>query len=187
MTIALTAPIVTKRRFFLGVERSACGRAWCDRLDERGAARALAIAQRYADMPELLARILAGRGVELDEVPSFLDPTVRALMPDPHTLADMRSAAAAADGSDHPRGNGRHLRRLRCRRRDVGGGAGAASCAIAACTPLIHIPDRLFEGYGPNAEAVRALAARGASLLVTVDCGTTSHEPLLKRASSAWT
>ena len=52
MTIALTAPIVTKRRFFLGVERSACGRAWCDRLDERGAARALAIAQRYADMPE---------------------------------------------------------------------------------------------------------------------------------------
>ena len=45
---------------------------------------------------------------------------------------------------------------------------------------LIHIPDRLFEGYGPNAEAVRALAGRGASLLVTVDCGTTSHEPLLE-------
>jgi single-stranded-DNA-specific exonuclease len=44
--------------------------------------------------------------------------------------------------------------------------------------PLIHIPDRLFEGYGPNAEAIRALAAQGATLLVTVDCGTTSHEPL---------
>ena len=54
------------------------------------------------------------------------------------------------------------------------------TCAIAACTPLIHIPDRLFEGYGPNAEAVRALAARGATLLVAVDCGTTSHEPLLE-------
>src|SRR5262249_60946114 len=44
--------------------------------------------------------------------------------------------------------------------------------------PIVHIPDRLFEGYGPNTEAVGALAARGASLLVTVDCGTTSHEPL---------
>src|SRR5438105_1352660 len=179
MTIALTAPIVTKRRFFLGVERSACGRAWCDRLDERGAARALAIAQRYADMPELLARILAGRGVELDEVPSFLDPTVRALMPDPHTLADMRIAAGRlteaiirgetvaifgdydVDGATSAAVLGRYLRH----------------CGLHA---LIHIPDRLFEGYGPNAEAVRALAARGASLLVAVDCGTTSHEPLLE-------
>jgi single-stranded-DNA-specific exonuclease len=179
MTIALTAPIVTKRRFFLGVERSACGRAWCDRLDERGAARALAIAQRYADMPELLARILAGRGVELDEVTSFLDPTVRALMPDPHTLADMRIAARRlteaiirgetvaifgdydVDGATSAAVLGRYLRH----------------CGLHA---LIHIPDRLFEGYGPNAEAVRALAARGASLLIAVDCGTTSHEPLLE-------
>jgi single-stranded-DNA-specific exonuclease len=179
MTIALTAPIVAKRRFFLGVERSACGRAWCDRLDERGAARALAIAQRYADMPELLARILAGRAVELDEVTSFLDPTVRALMPDPHTLADMRVAALRlteaiirgetvaifgdydVDGATSAAVLGRYLRH----------------CGLHA---LIHIPDRLFEGYGPNAEAVRALAGRGAGLLVTVDCGTTSHEPLLE-------
>ena len=179
MTIALTAPIVAKRRFFLGVERSACGRAWCDRLDERGAARALAIAQRYADMPELLARILAGRAVELDEVTSFLDPTVRALMPDPHTLADMGIAALRlteaiirretvaifgdydVDGATSAAVLGRYLRH----------------CGLHA---LIHIPDRLFEGYGPNAEAVRALAGRGASLLVAVDCGTTSHEPLLE-------
>jgi single-stranded-DNA-specific exonuclease len=179
MTIALTAPIVAKRRFFLGVERSACGRAWCDRLDERGAARALAIAQRYANMPELLARILAGRAVELDEVTSFLDPTVRALMPDPHTLADMGVAALRlteaiirretvaifgdydVDGATSAAVLGRYLRH----------------CGLHA---LIHIPDRLFEGYGPNAEAVRALAGRGASLLVAVDCGTTSHEPLLE-------
>ena len=62
---------------------------------------------------------------------------------------------------------------------------GATSSALlarflrhAGSEPLIHIPDRLFEGYGPNVEAVRALAARGATLLVTVDCGTTSIEPL---------
>ena len=60
----------------------------------------------------------------------------------------------------------------------VGGAAGALSCATAGSSRIIHIPDRLFEGYGPNVEAIRALAARGATLLVTVDCGTTSIEPL---------
>ena len=65
---------------------------------------------------------------------------------------------------------------------DVDGATSAALLARflrhAGIEPLIHIPDRLFEGYGPNVEAVRALAARGATLLVTVDCGTTSIEPL---------
>jgi single-stranded-DNA-specific exonuclease len=177
MTIALTAPPSPTRRLFLGVERSACGRAWRDRLDERAASRALAIAQRHDDVPELLARILAGRGVEVDAVASFLDPTVRALMPDPDTLAGMQNAAARladavmrsevvailgdydVDGATSAATLGRYLRH----------------CGLR---PLVHIPDRLFEGYGPNTEAIRALAAQGATLLVTVDCGTTSHEPL---------
>ena len=179
MTIALTAAIGPTRRVFLGVERSACGRAWRDRLDERGAARALAITQRHDDVPELLARILAGRGIEVDAVASFLDPTVRALMPDPDSLADMRAAAERlADGIMRPEtiailGD-----------YDVDGATSAAvlgryllHCGIR---PIIHIPDRLFEGYGPNAEAIRSLAARGATLLVAVDCGTTSHEPMLE-------
>ena len=74
---------------------------------------------------------------------------------------------------------------------DVDGATSAALLGLVisatAGSPLIHIPDRLFEGYGPNAEAVRALAGQGATLLVTVDCGTTSHEPLRKRASSVST
>src|SRR3984957_16548258 len=161
---------------FLGVEHSATGRAWRDRLPERGAARALAIAQRH-DVPELLARILAGRNIDVDGVEAFLDPTVKRAMPDPHVLAGMREAAgriadAVARGEtvaifgDY----------------DVDGATSAALLARflrhAGIEPLIHIPDRLFEGYGPNVEAVRALAARGATLLVTVDCGTTSIEPL---------
>ena len=68
MTIALTVPAIPARRLFLGVERSVCGRAWRDRLDERGSARALAIAQRNQGVSELLARVLAGRGVEADGV-----------------------------------------------------------------------------------------------------------------------
>ena len=78
----------TAGRFFLGVERSVCGRAWRDRLDERASARALSIVQRQG-MPELLARVLAARGVEAEEVESFLDPTVKRLMPDPDRLVDM--------------------------------------------------------------------------------------------------
>src|SRR5271155_2683518 len=84
---------MSENRLFLGVESSATGRAWRDRLDERGAARALAIAQRH-DLPELLARILAGRNVAADAVDAFLDPTIKQAMPDPHVLTAMKEAAA---------------------------------------------------------------------------------------------
>ncbi len=167
---------MAENRLFLGVENSATGRAWRDRLDERGASRALAIAQRH-ELPELLARILAGRNVEADAVDAFLDPTIKRTMPDPNVLTAMPEAAtriadAVARGEsiaifgDY----------------DVDGATSAAVLArflrFGGVEPIIHIPDRLFEGYGPNVEAVRALAARGATLLVTVDCGTTSVEPL---------
>jgi len=90
---ALPAAALTQdERFFLGVAQSACGRAWRDRLDARGAALALAIAQRHG-VPELLARVLAGRKVEVDAVETFLDPTIKRLMPDPHTLSGMEAAA----------------------------------------------------------------------------------------------
>src|SRR6202142_3073481 len=87
------AALNTSERFFLGVEKSVTGRAWRDRLDERGQARALTIAQRHG-IPELLARVLAGRGVEPDEVAAYLDPTIKGLMPDPHGLTDMEGASA---------------------------------------------------------------------------------------------
>jgi single-stranded-DNA-specific exonuclease len=165
-----------RNRFFLGVERSALGRAWRDRLDERAAARALAIAQQH-NLPELLARILAGRGVDPDAVERFLDPTIKALLPDPYTLTAMREAAARIADA---------VTRGECVAifgdYDVDGATSAALLArfLRHCglAPLIHIPDRLFEGYGPNVEAVRSLAQRGAKLIVTVDCGTSSLEPL---------
>jgi single-stranded-DNA-specific exonuclease len=168
--------LIAVNRIFLDVERSATGRVWRDRLDERGAARALAISQRH-ELPELLGRVLAGRGVEVEEAARYLDPTVRELMPDPSVLSGM--AAATARLANAVKSNecvailGDY---------DVDGATSAATLAhyLRWCglDPIIHIPDRLFEGYGPNTEAVRALAGRGATLLVTVDCGTTSHEPL---------
>jgi single-stranded-DNA-specific exonuclease len=161
---------------FLGVTRSLTGKLWRDRLDARGAARALAISQRH-QLPEMLARVLAGRDVELDAVEDFLDPTIRKLMPDPFTVTQMEDAAKriadAAVRGEKVAIFGDY---------DVDGATSAALLAwhLRHCglDPLIHIPDRLFEGYGPNTEAVRALAGKGATLLVTVDCGTTSLEPL---------
>ncbi len=161
---------------FLGVARSATGRLWRDRLDARGAAQALAIAQRH-QLPEMLARVLAGRGVDLDAVDDFLDPTIRKLMPDPFTVTQMEAAttriADAVTRGEKIAIFGDY---------DVDGATSAALLAwhLRHCglDPLIHIPDRIFEGYGPNVEAVRMLAAKGATLLVTVDCGTTSIEAL---------
>src|SRR5437588_5690972 len=175
MTLPLLA-IRGTRAAFLGVERSVCARAWRDRLDERTTARALSMTQRHG-VSELLARILAGRDVEVDGVEEFLDPTVKRLMPDPDTLTDMPKAA------------GRIADAIMAAEKiaifgdyDVDGATSAAVLAkfLRHCgnEPLIHIPDRLFEGYGPNTEAVRALAEKGARLLVTVDCGTTSIAPL---------
>ncbi|MGL4262549.1 MAG: single-stranded-DNA-specific exonuclease RecJ [Afipia sp.] len=176
MTLPASALPVETIPAFLGVNQSATGRVWRDRLDPRGAAKALAIAQRY-QVPEMLARIIAGRGIDIDAVDDFLDPTIRKLLPDPLTVTEMEAAAkriadAAARGEkvaifgDY----------------DVDGATSAALLTwhLRHCglDPLIHIPDRIFEGYGPNVEAVRGLANRGATLLVTVDCGTTSIEPL---------
>src|SRR4051812_7728291 len=105
MSAALALTPKVQSRLFLGVERSVCGRPWRDRLDERATTRALAIAQRH-NVPELLARILAGRGVEVDEVEAFLDPTVRRLMSDPHTVTAMEQAALRLPRPPIPGGAG---------------------------------------------------------------------------------
>ncbi|MEN5081829.1 single-stranded-DNA-specific exonuclease RecJ [Bosea sp. TWI1241] len=163
-------------RAFLGVERSALGRPWRDRLDAAGLARAEALAQ-VEGVPDAVARILAGRGVAAAEVERYLEPKLRDLLPDPGVLRDMDKAAArlarAAASGEQVAIFGDY---------DVDGACSSALLASflaqAGARPRIHIPDRLIEGYGPNAEAIAMLADEGATLLVTVDCGTTSHEPL---------
>src|SRR5580704_17178312 len=156
MTLAATAFPLEPPPAFLGVAHSATGKLWRDRLDARGAARAMAIAQRH-HLPEMLARVLAGRDLEIDAVEDSLDPTIRKLMPDPYTVTQMEVAAKRI-GDAAVRGEkvaifGDY---------DVDGATSAALLTwhLRHCglDPLIHIPDRLFEGYGPNTEAVRALA-----------------------------
>lgn len=161
---------------FLGVAQSARGYVWRERLLADAQNTALAISQQHG-LPELLGRVLAARGVGLGDVPVFLDPSVKALMPDPAILAGMdRVASRLADAivrrepvaifGDY----------------DVDGACSSAllSRFLAAHeTPSrIYIPDRIFEGYGPNIAALEALVTEGAKLIVTVDCGTTSFETM---------
>ena len=175
--IGLAAPA---ERAFLNVSRSVTGRRWVDRLDRAAQNQALAISQRH-DLPDLLARVVAGRGIGSDAVAAYLDPSLRALMPDPSALSDMDAAAARLAAAIRA---GEEVAILGDYDVD-----GATSSALLArflrwhgIAPHIHIPDRVAEGYGPNPEAVEALAAGGAQLLITVDCGSASHEALAHAA-----
>ena len=162
--------------FFLGVENSFTGRSWRPRLDAAGEARALAIAQ-ISGQSDLMSRVLAGRGVTMEDVERYLDPTLRDLMPDPYTLAGMEAATErlrrAVEGRQRVAIFGDY---------DVDGAASAALLSeyleAVGCSTLVHIPDRILEGYGPNVEAMEAFKAAGADLVVTVDCGAVSHEPI---------
>jgi single-stranded-DNA-specific exonuclease len=161
---------------FLGVANSALGRTWVERCDAAQSTIALAIAQTHG-LPDVLARVLAGRGVSIHDTEGFLNPRLRDLMPDPHKLTDMEAAASrladAVTGAEKVAIFGDY---------DVDGACSAALLAeyLRACGVeyAIHIPDRITEGYGPNVDAIRALKEQGADILVTVDCGTASNEPL---------
>jgi single-stranded-DNA-specific exonuclease len=161
---------------FLDVSQSARGYVWRERLPRDAQNLALAISQQHG-LPELLGRVLAARGVALGDVPVFLDPSVKALMPDPASLAGMdRVAERIADAIV------RHEPVAIFGDYDVDGACSSALMArflMAHDTPSrIYIPDRIFEGYGPNIAALETLVKEGAKLIVTVDCGTTSFETM---------
>ncbi|MFM8700029.1 MAG: single-stranded-DNA-specific exonuclease RecJ [Hyphomicrobiales bacterium] len=167
-------------RTVFDVSRSVTDRAWVDRADDSSRAVALAMVQQHG-LPDVVARILAGRDVPLAALPGFLDPRLRDLMPDPFVMTAMEPAALriadAVERDETVAIFGDY---------DVDGATSVALLAgfldRAGVRRLIHIPDRLTEGYGPNVEAVRLLVNSGAHLLVTVDCGTTGNEPILEAA-----
>lgn len=160
----------------LGVGQSVTGRRWVWRAAEERLG--LGIAQR-AGLPEMVGRLLAARGVGIEAVADFLDPRLRSLLPDPSLLADMdRTAerlAAAVQAGETVGVFGDY---------DVDGAcAGALMVSLLGalgCPVLSHVPDRLREGYGPNEPALAGMAARGASLIVCVDCGSAAGDLLAR-------
>ncbi|MFZ3005630.1 MAG: single-stranded-DNA-specific exonuclease RecJ [Phenylobacterium sp.] len=126
-------------------------------------------------LPEPLARALASRGVEDGQGEHYLNPTLKALFPDPSSFMDMDKAAqvlvdAVAKGrpmavfADY----------------DVDGASSAAQLVRwtrALGAPLrIYVPDRITEGYGPSPAAFRRLKDEGVELVITVDCGAAAME-----------
>ena len=154
--------MIPDQRTFLNVERSFSGKRWVERVSIEQSAAALAMAQRH-QLPDIVSRVLAGRGVAPDDAPEFLNPSVKALMPDPSTVTDMDKAAKRI--ADAIRANepiaifGDY---------DVDGASSSALMARfvrhQGLDPRIYIPDRLCEGYGPNVEAMKTLALGGAKL-----------------------
>ncbi len=163
---------------FLSVESSLTGRLWRgpDATLER-TAEALAQDSR---LPLPVARVLAARGVSAQEAPGYLDPKLRDLLPDPLSLRDMAKAAARIAEAALGR-----QRIAIFADYDVDGGASAALLIDwlrqQGHEATLYIPDRIDEGYGPNAPAMAALA-EGHDLIICVDCGTLSHEALAAAA-----
>ena len=166
-------------RAYLDVERSLTGRRWRARSSDERAG--LALTQK-SGLPEIIGQVLAARGVDLDGLGAFLDPTLRDQLPDPSSLLGMDQAVsrivrAITDGeeiavfADY----------------DVDGATSAALLArffgALGRAITVYVPDRVAEGYGPNIPALRGLRDRGISVVITVDCGTTSHEPLAEAAA----
>lgn len=153
---------------------SVSGRQW--QLNEASDRMVLALSQKFR-LPEVAARVLVSRGFDVESAEDYLNPTLKSLLPDPFHFTDMEKAAnrvaeAVIKGEkiaifgDY----------------DVDGATSSALLKrflrALGNSPLIYIPDRIDEGYGPNVEAMQELAAQGIKLCITVDCGTLSFEPI---------
>ncbi|WP_170508699.1 single-stranded-DNA-specific exonuclease RecJ [Ruegeria arenilitoris] len=159
---------------FLGVEQSLTGRRWIGPSPELD--RAAEMLAQQTDLPRPLCQVLARRGVPPMEAESFLSPKLRDLLPDPRSLRDMEIAAT------------RFLKAVRDNQRiavfadyDVDGGSSAALLLVwlrqMGRQATLYVPDRIDEGYGPNAPAMSQLAETH-DLIICVDCGTLSHEAI---------
>lgn len=166
---------------FLGVERSLAGRRWIGPSLELERA-AGAIEQRTGLAPAL-CQVLARQGVPAEEAEAYLSPQLRDLLPDPRSLKDMEAAAARFWAAVQ-----RGERIAIFADYDVDGGASAALLidwlGQMGREATLYVPDRIEEGYGPNVPAMRELAAAH-DLIVCVDCGTLSHEPIAEAVKAA--
>lgn len=139
-------------------------------VDER---RAELIAQRFA-LPLPVARIIASRGIPVDDVANFINPKLQNLMPDPFCMKDMEKAAKRIAEAIVKKQKVAIIGDY-----DVDGATSSSVLRLylesVGIEPEIHIPER-DEGYGPSRQAFDEFAALGAELVITVDCGTTAFD-----------
>jgi len=140
--------------------------------------RIVATLSQKLSIPNLLAVVLANRGISThDEALKYLDPKLRDLMPDPFKLKDMDKASERlaqcvlkkekiAIFGDYDVDGATSSALLKRFFKDLGVNVG------------IYIPNRILEGYGPNAPALKKLKDEGNTLVITVDCGISAFEPI---------
>ena len=136
----------------------------------------LFFSQRF-NFPSPLVPILIENKVSKDNFELFLDPKIKNFLPDPSIFIDMDKTVkriANEIENKNPIGVFGDY--------DVDGATSAALLKLFlqyfGIEVHIHIPDRFLEGYGPNISALNSLVSKGSNLIITVDCGINSHEPL---------
>ena len=141
--------------------------------DER---QAELIGQKF-DVSNLIAKLFSIRKISIDDIGSYLNPTLKDNMPDPNILMDMDKACE------------RILMALRNNEKiaifgdyDVDGST-STSCLIRyfnllGVEVIYHIPDRFTEGYGPNKTAFQNFIDQNIDIIFTLDCGTLAYEEI---------
>ena len=174
MTSTTTSELTENLEPYLGISNSIMGKLWVLRNNDESLA--LAISRRYG-LSKMISKIIAGRGLNLIDVEKFLEPKLRDWLPDPNSLKDMTVAAQ------------RLAKAIKAREGiaifgdyDVDGATSSALLyrffSELGVVPIIYIPDRLTEGYGPTHKAFDSLKSAGARVVITVDCGATAYDPI---------
>lgn len=146
------------------------------KLQEADQREILTLIQRF-ELPEILARILVARGVNIENAHDFLYPLIKSLLPDPFHLLDMDKAVS------------RIIRAIKNNEKiaifgdyDVDGATSSALInrylRAIGTRSIIYIPDRVDEGYGLNTDALLQLKKNGIDLCISVDCGTLAYQPI---------
>ncbi|QKX03127.1 single-stranded-DNA-specific exonuclease RecJ [Wolbachia endosymbiont of Litomosoides sigmodontis] len=155
-------------------KRSITNALW--KLQEADQRDVLTLTQRF-ELPEILARTLVTRGVNIENAGNFLYPLIKSLLPDPFHLLDMDKAVfriiQAINNDENIAIFGDY---------DVDGAASSALISrylrAIGIHSIIYIPDRVDEGYGLNADALLQLKKKGINLCISVDCGTLAYRPI---------
>ena len=141
--------------------------------DER---QAELISQKF-EVSNLIAKLFSIRNISIDDIASYLNPTLKDNMPDPNILMDMEKACerilVALKNNEKIAIFGDY---------DVDGST-STSCLIKYFNLLgvevvYHIPDRFTEGYGPNKEAFQKFIDQNINIIFTLDCGTLAYNEI---------
>ena len=128
-------------------------------------------------LDEITAKLLVLRNIKIEDIKSFLSPSIKNFLPDPNNLLDMEKSSL------------RTLKAINNKEKigvfgdyDVDGASSTALLGkyfeALKLKYEIYIPDRKTEGYGPSIKGFKQLIKNNVKIIFTVDCGTLSFEAI---------